>query len=285
VELRIHPVGVVVVRTRTPVASPSWSGLAAAGRSEQARHQRIFERVRRELDPARLEPYQVQVEPETYVAYCLHEAPPVEEILERHREDVASLVTGEPAGRLAPQVVDAALKHTFRYYRDDLVVVGWDNALLVGRPGDYEDALDVLELANLLLLEFRTYDAFLDQRLEESFDALDRLWRPGGLFRSARSTLREISGIRVDFARLTDNLHDTGKVYGEWYLAKLYRHLRDSFHLASWERAVASKMETLEDMFQLAEEEASHRRSLLLETMIVLLFVLDLVLIWMLGTA
>ncbi|MCA1819865.1 MAG: hypothetical protein LC620_07445 [Halobacteriales archaeon] len=163
------------------------------------------------------------------------------------------------------------------------MVIGWDNALLVGPPGSYEDTLDVLELANLELLELRTYDAVLDDRLDGAFIALDRLWARGGLWRSARKTLRDLSALRVDLARLTDNLHDTGKLFGDWYLAKLHAHLRDAFHLPHWERAVATKLGTLDDMFQLAEGEANHRRSLMLEWMVVILFVLDLILIFMLG--
>src|SRR4029077_10603846 len=56
--------------------------------------------------------------------------------------------------------------------------------------------LDVMELANLELLEFRTYDAYLDDRLDEAFDALDRLWAPRGLFRSARNVARHFRTAR-----------------------------------------------------------------------------------------
>jgi hypothetical protein len=205
-----------------------------------------------------------------------------DDLLGHRREELAALIAGEPPGSLVPAVVESALKHTVRYYKQDAVVIGWDNALVVAPPGACEDVLDVMELANLELLELRTYDAYLDRRLDDSFAALDRLWAPGGLFRSARAALQDISELRVDFARMTDNLHDTGKLFGEWYVAKLHQNLRDSFHLSSWERAVAAKMDTLEDMFQLAEEEANHRRSLILEVLIVVLFILDLVMIYML---
>jgi uncharacterized Rmd1/YagE family protein len=38
-------------------------------------------------------------------------------------------------------------------------------------------------------------------------------------------------------------------------------------------------MGTLEDMFHLAQEETNHRRSLVLEVLVILLFVLDLVIL------
>jgi hypothetical protein len=289
VEVRAHAVGCLVVRVRVPVEAGGLAELQAyaqalrfGGQTVRRRMEQLALGVLEELREAWVEPYLLRIEPETYVVHCVVDAPPPD-LRGPERAQVAALITGEQPGALAPENVDSALKHHLRYYRDDLVVIGWDNALLVGPPGSYEDALDVLELANLELLELRTYDAVLDDRLDGAFIALDRLWARGGLWRSARKTLRDLSALRVDFARLTDNLHDTGKLFGDWYLAKLHAHLRDAFHLPHWERAVATKLGTLDDMFQLAEGEANHRRSLMLEWMVVILFVLDLILIFMLG--
>ncbi len=286
VEVRVHGVGVVAVRIRVPAEAVDLENWQELGRSLKVRDQplaqaaaRWFMEVQRDLKDALVEPYPGRVEPETYVVYCFTD-PVADDLLQRQRESLAALIAGEKPGSIVPAVVESALRYTVRYYKQDAVVIGWDNAVVVAQAGAYEDVLDVMELANLELLEFRTYDAYLDNRLDASFEALDRLWAPGGLFRSARGALKDISELRVDFARLTDSLHDTGKLFGEWYVAKLHTNLRDSFHLASWERAVAAKMETLEDMFQLAEEEANHRRSLILEIAIVVLFILDLVLIW-----
>jgi hypothetical protein len=287
VEVRVHFVGVAVVRIRVPFDVPDVAALAdlharlrVRGLPLKEAAQKWFDEIQPDLQPAVIEPYPGLVEPETYVVFCLHDRDP-SQLLGPEREAVAALIAGEEPGVLYPSIVDSALKHTLRYRKDDAVVIGWDHALVAGRPRSYEDVLDVMELANLELLEFRTYDDYLDSRLDEAFVALDRLWAPGGLFRSARATLQDISELRVDFARLTDNLHDTGKLFGEWYVAKLHSHLRDAFHLASWERAVATKMQTLEDMYQLAEQEANHRRNLILEAMIVMLFILDLVLLFL----
>lgn len=287
VELRVHALGVLTVRLRWPCEVASVSAFPAAaeafragGLDAAAYARQVAEEARRELAPALVEPYQAGVQEERYLAYCVH-APPdeVPALLRQEEAAIAQLVSDAPGQALVPMRQAAALKHTMQYTPGDAVVVGWDHAVLLDEPGEYEDVLDVMELANLELLEFRTYDAYLDGRLEEAFDALDRLWARGGLFRSARSALQEISRLRVEFARLTDNLHDTGKIFGDWYTAQLHRRLHERFHLASWERAVANKMDTLEDMFHLAQEETNHRRSLVLEVMVVLLFVLDLILL------
>ncbi len=290
-EVRVHAVGVVTVRVRWPCDVPDVAGLAAAskgilldGLREDAWSRRLAESVRQDLGEALRDPYGSSVQEERYIAYCL-DVPPaqVTAVLQAEAVAIAQLVSDSVGQDLVPARQAAAHKHTLQYTPGDAVVLGWDHAVILDEPGQYEDVLDVMELANLELLEFRTYDAQLDAKLEASFHAIDRLWAPGGLFRSARSTLRDISQLRVEFARLTDNLHDTGKIFGDWYTAQLHRRLHERFHLASWERAVASKMDTLEDMFHLAQEETNHRRTLILEVMVVVLFVLDLVVLLRVG--
>lgn len=291
IEVRIHAVGVLAIRVRTAATVEDLGRLAAAaeavrvdGLGIDAACRAIADRVVPDVRSALDAEYDARQFTERYVAYCVHALPSqVPRILEDGTHAIAQLVSDSVGQDLGPARLQAATKHTMQYTPGDAVVLGWDHAVILDEPGEYEDILDVLELANLELLEFRAYDAYLDRRLEGAFTALDRLWAPGGLFRSARGALQDISRLRVEFARLTDNLHDTGKIFGDWYTAQLHRRLHERFHLASWEKAVAAKMATLEDMFHLAQEEANHRRSLVLEIMIVLLFILDLALLLRVG--
>jgi len=287
-EVRVHAIGVVAIRFRWACEVQRLTDLAGAadavrveGKPEDEWARQLARQVKDDLGGALRGAYDADVREERYVAYCVHLPPDqVKPVLEAQAAAIGQLTSDSAGQELVPSRLAAANKHTLQYTPGDAVVLGWDHAVILDEPGQYEDVLDVMELANLELLEFRTYDAHLDDQLERSFHAIDRLWAPGGLFRSARSALRDISQLRVEFARLTDNLHDTGKIFGDWYMADLHRHLHARFHLASWEKAVGAKMATLEDMFHLAQEEANHRRSLVLEVMVVVLFVLDLVLLY-----
>lgn len=290
-ELRLQAIGVFTIRYRVTVEGHDLTDLQQRlqalridGQSVDVAAAEVAAGLRQDLAAALREPYPAIVSPERYDVYCLHLAPKdVPKMLAKEAEAIAQLVSDAREQPLIGARRAAASKHIMQYSAGDAVVLGWDHAVILDEPGQYEDVLDVMELANAELLEFRTYDAYLDERLEASFDALDRLWKPGGLFRSARTALQDISRLRVEFARLTDNLHDTGKVYGDWYMAQVLQRLHERFHLASWERAVATKMSTLEDMFHLAQEESNHRRSLVLEAAIVLLFVLDLIILLKVG--
>jgi hypothetical protein len=291
VEIRVHAIGAVALRVRVAKEIDTVRDLVLTtqiqGEADALRRglSELGSRVISELRGAFIDPYDIVVEPEPYTIYCLGEgAPRADRLLGKHARDLAALVWGEHhPERLSETAITYASKSTVQYAEDDLVVAGWEHAVVVSVREPYEDVLDVIELANLELLEFRTYDAYLDRRLDQSFHALGRLWGARGLFRSARGILEDISGVRLEIARLADNLHDTGKLFGDWYLAKVHQRLEERFHLAEWQEAVATKMATLEDMYQLAGEEVNHRRTIVLEAMIVLLFVLDLILLWVLA--
>jgi hypothetical protein len=285
VEVRIHAVGAVTVRFRWWVEVAALSDLPRAARAApagaiDAAAAELVAQVRGELAGALHGPYLANVVPERYLAYCVAaQGGEAARLLERERGWIAALVADEAQETHLPARLEASLRHLLQHDDGHAVIPGWDHAVILAPPGAYEDMLDVMELANLELLEFRTYDAYLDERLDQAVEAVDRLWAPGGWLRSARTALQDISRVRAEITRLTDSLHDTGKIFGDWYTAQLHQRLQARFHLPSWERAIKAKMDALEDMFHLAQEEANHRRSLILEGLVILLFVLDLLIL------
>ena len=154
------------------------------------------------------------------------------------------------------------------------MVVDWDAALVIDDRRGIEETIYVMELANLQLAEFEAYDKLLDQSVEQSYrDMASRsLWR----VRGALAPLREL---RIDLARLSDELSNITKFFGDWHSARIYQALAERFHLPDWHRSVDAKLTTLDELYQLANQDQHTRQMLILEVMIVLLFVLDLVLL------
>jgi hypothetical protein len=102
--------------------------------------------------------------------------------------------------------------------------------------------------------------------------------RPGG----SADVMRELREIRIDLARFSDELSNITKFYGDWHLARIYQTISARFHLADWHRTIDEKLKTLDDLYQLLNQDRISRWMLTLEITIVLLFVVDLVLL-MLG--
>ena len=92
--------------------------------------------------------------------------------------------------------------------------------------------------------------------------------------------LDELQEIRVDLARFSDELSNITKFFGDWHLARIYENISARFHLADWHRTIDEKLKTLDDLYQLLQHDRTNRWMLILEGTIVLLFIIDLVILF-----
>lgn len=65
------------------------------------------------------------------------------------------------------------------------------------------------------------------------------------------------------------------KFVGDWHLARVHRLARERFHLDQWRASVERRLGQLDQLYTLAHNELYERRMLVLEVAIVLLFVID----------
>lgn len=242
----------------------------------------LAERVRLELAPYFVRPVTDLLPGEDYTVFCVHQLPGVgtstaarsEDWLMRHRRAVAGLLTQEQdAAQLSEQEAAESTERYLSYYESDLVVVDWDAALVIGERDSLEEVIHVVELANVQLAELGAYDRVLDSALELAYRDLART-RLGR--RDVRRNLREI---RVDMARLNDELQNITKFFGDWHLAKIYQNLSGRFHLGDWHGIINVKLRTLADLYQLLYQDWINSWMVVLEVTIVLLFILDVILL------
>ena len=223
-------------------------------------------------------------EEEAYTVFCLASPPsdrdglPVsaEAWFQSQRRAVAALLTQESEGeRLSKQESEESTARYLSYYDNDLVVIDWDAALIVDEPQDFDETLYIMELANLQLAELEAYDRILDNVLERSYRDLS-----GRNLRSRGDTLRQLREIRIDLARFNDELSNITKFFGDWHLARIYERLASRFHLGDWHRNIGGKLETLAELYQLFKQDSTNRWMIILEITIVLLFIIDLVILF-----
>jgi hypothetical protein len=245
----------------------------------------IAESARQELIPLAIRPHPQLPEGEFYTVFCL-QADSLELKLEAadwlaaNRAGIAAVLTNERGPhRLSAQEIDGSTSHTLSYYQHDLVVVDWDCALVIDHPSDFPETLYVLELANVQLEELEAYDTVMDAALERAYRDLSVPRRS-----TRSSVLHELKELRMDLARFSDDLQNITKFFGEWHLARVYEHTSRIFHLTDWHRAIDEKLQTLDSLYEMLKQDQNHRVMLWMEAAIVLMFVLDLVMIfWGLG--
>jgi hypothetical protein len=92
--------------------------------------------------------------------------------------------------------------------------------------------------------------------------------------------MHELREIRIDLARFSDELSNITKFFGDWHLARIYEKIAARFHLGDWHRTIDEKLKTLDNLYQLLNQDRVNRMMILLELAIVLLFIIDLVVIF-----
>ncbi len=194
-------------------------------------------------------------------------------LLGEHRELLARIVHCEPEA-LSPSETDEVLRTAVTYQPRDLVVTDWNVALVFDE--EWEDALDVLELLNVQLLELRFLDAMLDRRIGTLYEHVSRPRRLLS-FRREVVRVRELSELRLDTATLRERLVNAVKLVGDLYLTKIYARTADRLHLGEWQRSIDGKLELVQKIADVLSGRAATARAELLELTVILLIVAEIV--------
>jgi hypothetical protein len=282
VEIRVYDVGVVAIAMRVDFEvgrltdlMPFHEGKLDSGKPLDAIARELCAQVCDSLRSAMVRS-ELPTAPEAYTCFCITDLEGERDTnhwLGEERRALAGLLTGTNPSRLSEAQVGEVLRVQRSYEITDLVVIDWDAALIVDLTGYVDDALYVLELANLQLEEFRVMDRKLDEYLNHVFEDLDRRQLPfsGG----TGPVLRTLRRFRVDVARLADEVTHITKFFGDWHLARVYLGARDRFYLDQWRQSVQQRLEQLDRLYSVLSGEVYDRRMLLLELIIVVLFVID----------
>jgi hypothetical protein len=216
--------------------------------------------------------------PEAYTVFVVRSLDQVSNVelwVENQRREIAGLLAETDPDLLSQQQIDATFRQKLSFEYDDVVIVEWDAALLVNLSGDTDDEIHVLELANLQLEELVLMDKRLDVYLNRAYDELERS-RPK-LWRWKRREIEKLRRFRMDVAKITDEVSNISKFFGDWYLARIYLAARERFHLGTWRESIHNRLLHIDSLYEALRSEANEARMLFLEAMIVLLFIVDLV--------
>ena len=289
--IKLLPIGAISIMVRVPFAVNDIDELVpfhdlkfSDGSWLYDEVRALAQEVKTELRPYLVRPSEALSDEEAYTVFCIRgplktpdgAACPAEDWLAENRRRVAALLNEErDPDRLSVQEAGESTSKYLSYYDGDLVVVDWDAALVIDEPRFFDETLYLMELANVQLAELEAYDRMLDDAVERSYrDVMQRRFRGGRT--AVQRSLREL---RIDLARLSDELSNITKFFGDWHSARIYQALSARFHLTDWHRTIDEKLKTLDDLYQLLGAEQNNRWMLILEVSIVLLFVIDLVIL------
>ncbi len=233
-----------------------------------------LERIRKEISPLIVNPVR-ETSSEDYVVYYANSFDrPVTagELARKYSEDIACIVASEPGG-LSAQEIKETFKNSLSY-SNDLVVAGWNSAFVYDTEECY-DTLDVLEYANIELLELRLYDNFLDNGLDRAYDDLKK---PEPLIGSKYARVsKELSELRLEVSEVVEKVENSLKLVGEQYLARVHEAISSAFHLKKWKESVNHKLDLVQDIYTVLNDQIQMTRLIILEVLVVALIAAEIV--------
>jgi hypothetical protein len=241
----------------------------------------IIQQLRKDLGDA-LEGDHLWEQSESYTilfAEAIRGRPSASELLER--VDLARLLLGERDETvLSPQERAEVLQTSFSYTANDLAVIDWNGAF-VYEPSGSMDIPDVLEIVNAQLLELRYYDDLLDRSIKGVYEGGLQSHGPA-LIRIVRSPYRRMArrvlATLLEMSEFIERVENSLKIIGDFYLARVYEGAVRRLRIRQWQGAVTRKQQMLNQVYALLKGEVDIDRSLTLETMIVVLIVLEMLL-------
>jgi hypothetical protein len=217
-------------------------------------------------------------EEETYNAYCIWDdvGTPETFVKENDRLIAALLIEENKNLRLHDKQIKETLDKSFSFHENDMVIFDIDRCLILDPARDYEDIMLVTELANYELLELRTLDKILDKRLDIAEDDM-RVLLSKRRFSRRRigSKVNELTRLRVDMTFLLENIENSSKIVGDYYLAGIYKHIGDLFRLDEWSKSVRNRLETLRDIYSTAKADTNENLLLWTEIILAVVFVVE----------
>ena len=211
---------------------------------------------------------------EEYIVFQVADAR--EDWLEAHADWIAGLVRLDPGPLSRTEVVEAT-KLSLSYTPQDLVLLDWAAGFVADR--DCADTLQVIEFANVQLLEFRHIDDRLDDRLEAAY----RLIRPGqrggwSWWRSHGDAVRRVRELEIEATSLFERADNALKLIGDQYLSRVFDIASSRFHLRDWQQSIRRKLETVGDVYDLLVQQSGGKRGEALEIIVVLLIATEILL-------
>ncbi|MDP1826544.1 MAG: hypothetical protein Q8L48_24960 [Archangium sp.] len=201
---------------------------------------------------------------------------PSDAVLAHASEWMAGLVRLE-AEPLSPEEIAEAVRVQLRYGRGDLFVADWAAAVLIDSQCD--ETLQLIEFANLQLLEFREIDNRLDERLMTAWGVVHALARQRlPLWRPFTAQLRGLGELKVEANTVFERAQNVLKLVGDQYLARVYRLLAGRFHIDVWQENIQRSLDVIEGAYKVLADQAAGWRTELVELTIMLLLLVEIVL-------
>ncbi|MDD4126782.1 MAG: hypothetical protein PHV39_03740 [Methanomicrobium sp.] len=197
--------------------------------------------------------------------------------------DPVILIMGEKA-EFSLQVRDEIMKNAQSYTKDDLAIISWDSALLCSPEIPMPvDLIDLIEYANVQVLELRYYDRELTRQMGRMYDDIELADRLPSFLRMRQYHLimKQLMERNAEISEVIEKVHNLIKITEDVYYARVYATTLKVIRSSQWTESVSRKIETIQNNYSMLSDEVRIQHSNFLEWVVIILIALELMLgVW-----
>jgi hypothetical protein len=195
-----------------------------------------------------------------------------------HRDDTIDpvpLLIGEKTNT-SPQMRDEIIKNSLSYTSDDLAILSWDSALLCS-PDSPTDLIDLIEYANVQVLELRYYDRELTREMEKMYDDIEHADRLSQFRRSRQyhAIMAKQMETYAEVSEVIEKVDNLIKVTEDVYYARVYATALRVLRSRQWSESVTRKIDVIRENYSMLSDEVRIQHSNFLEWVIIILIALE----------
>lgn len=212
------------------------------------------------------------IDPDFYEDYTIYVTDVIDPSI-----DSAVLLNGEQV-LLSSHMREEIEKNTLSYTCDDRVILSWDSALICN-PEFPTDLIELIEFANVQVLELRYYDRLLTNQMTRMYDVIEQADRSSS-FRRARqyhAIMAHLMEIFADISEITDKINNLIKVTEDIYYARVYAMVLKVLRVSQWSDSVDRKIDVIYKNYSMLSDEVRIQHSNFLEWIVIILIALEFV--------
>jgi len=284
--LRYFDYGVVSLEIEAPFES-DWPGLIAlsnrwieAGEVPRRGLKTVRERVERVRSALR-KPYADWLDEDYYIV-DLREVRDTagnlltgQQAIANHHGEISQVIRGD-IQPLSEGEEREVLASSMSYYPTDLLVVGWQAAIVYDTPQGAAPLIQLLEYANTQLLEYRRYDDILTRLLKGGRATLERESGYLSRWRLARSA-EQLNRLRLETMELTERTDHAIKFLSDMFYARAYRMAAAKVGANDYRALVDEKFRAAGELYEFMVNEFREARGFVLELLVIVILIVELV--------
>ncbi|HOX34445.1 MAG TPA: hypothetical protein P5217_04260 [Methanoregulaceae archaeon] len=178
---------------------------------------------------------------------------------------------------IAPALKQEITANSLSYTPDDLAILSWDAAFLcdVEYPADI---IDLIEFANVQVLELRYYDKELSRQMEKMYDDIEGAERLTQYSRMRRyhTIMSGLLETQAEISETVEKVDNLIKVTEDVYYARVYATALKVMRSGQWSESVNKKIEVIRETYTMLSGEVRIQHSNFLEWIVIVLIAIEI---------